>query len=128
MIRAIFECNRETGKLEMRVHGHANFAELGKDPVCAGASVLAMAAAQCIDLMEQAGSLQKEAVFKIDNGNVRVKCLPKPEHFDEALLIFHVAHVGMELLAAAYPEHAEVKVIGAAKADSIKESSTSRTD
>ena len=77
---------------------------------------------------EQDGSLQKEAVFRIDNGNVRVKCLPKPEHFDEALLIFHVAHVGMELLAAAYPEHAEVKVIGAAKADSIKESSTSRTD
>lgn len=128
MIRAIFDCNRETGKLEMRVHGHANFAKLGKDPVCAGASVLALSAAQCIDLMEKAGNLQNEAVFRIDNGNVRVKCLPKPEYFDEALIVFHVAHVGMELLAAAYPENAEVKVIGAAKADSIKESSTSRTD
>ncbi len=61
MITASFEQSREKGILSMELRGHAGFAELGKDPVCAGASVLAMTAAQCVRSMEQAGRLQKKA-------------------------------------------------------------------
>ena len=128
MVRAIFDVNPEIGRLEMRFHGHAGFAEMGKDPVCAGASVLAMAAAQCIELMGQAGRLRMEPRVTVSGGNVRVVCNPKPERFDEAALIFSVAHVGMAMLEEAYPGYAEVKVIGPAEAVSIEGSSTSRTD
>lgn len=128
MVRAIFDVNPEIGRLEMRVQGHAGFDEMGKDPVCAGASVLAMAAAQCIELMGQAGRLRKEPRVTVSGGNVRVVCNPKPECFDEAALILSVAHVGMLMLAETYPGYAEVKVIGPAEAVSIEESSTSRTD
>ena len=128
MVRAIFEINRETGRIEMRVHGHAGFAEMGKDPVCAGASVLAMTFAQCIEWMGDAGRLKKDPRIQVCGGNVRVKCYPEPEYFGEAVVTVNVAMVGMQMLAEAYPEHVEVKVIGAAEAESIKESSTSRTD
>ena len=42
MIEVRFEEDREKGVLSMELRGHAGFAELGRDPVCAGASVLAM--------------------------------------------------------------------------------------
>ena len=45
---------RQDEAIEMRVNGHAEFEELGKDPVCAGASILALTVAQCVDMMAEA--------------------------------------------------------------------------
>ena len=46
MIDVKFEASGENLIMDMK--GHASFAEMGKDPVCAGASVLAMTVAQCV--------------------------------------------------------------------------------
>ena len=116
MVKGIFTCDEELGILEMRVQGHANFDELGKDPVCAGASTIAMAAAQCISFMEQGDRLQEDAVIHIAGGNVRVQCKPRPEYFEEAMIILNVASVGMQLLAAAYPGYVRVEPFGPAEA------------
>lgn len=40
MIRIVYEDNPETGRMMMRAEGHANYAEKGKDIVCAAVSVL----------------------------------------------------------------------------------------
>lgn len=128
MVRAIFDVNPEIGRLEMRFHGHAGFAEIGKDPVCAGASVLAMAAAQCIELMDGHDCMEETPKIHVAGGNVRVTCRPKEEFYPQALAVMEVAHVGMKMLEETYPGYAEVKVIGPAEAVSIEGSSTSRTD
>jgi uncharacterized protein YsxB (DUF464 family) len=109
MVNAKFEFEPEIGVLTMTVTGHAAFAELGKDPVCAGASVLAMTVAQCIQSMSETGQLQKKANIIIRNGRVTVTAKPKPESFSQALHTFYVGETGMELLAAAYPGHVAVK-------------------
>ena len=109
MITASFEQSREKGILSMELRGHAGFAELGKDPVCAGASVLAMTAAQCVRSMEQAGRLQKKAHILIRGGRVLVTAKPKEESFDEARLLFWAAETGMRLLSEAYPGYVQVK-------------------
>ena len=108
MVTASFEFGKETGYLAMKVRGHAGFAELGKDPVCAGASTLAMTVAQCIQSMGEEGKLQKKPNIAIRNGRVSVVAKPKQEHFAEAFHVFYIGETGMQLLAEAYPEHVEL--------------------
>jgi len=105
MIEAKFEIGKETGYIAMTVRGHAGFAELGKDPVCAGASTLAMTVAQCIQSMGESGKLQKKPNIVIRGGRVSVTAKPKKEHFAEALHSFYVGEIGMQLLAESYPDH-----------------------
>ena len=93
----------------MELRGHAGFAALGKDPVCAGASVLAMTAAQCVKSMEEAGRLQKKAHILIRSGRVLVTAKPREEAFDEARLLFWAAETGLKLLSEAYPGYIKVK-------------------
>ena len=95
--------------LSLSVRGHAGFAEIGKDPVCAGASILAMTVAQCVISMHEAGKLQKKPHLIIRNGRVEVTAKPKPQYEAEARHIFYVGEVGMELLAQSYPDHVEIK-------------------
>lgn len=109
MIEVHFEQDREKGFLSMEVRGHAGFAALGKDPVCAGASVLAMTAAQCVKSLEQAGRLRKMAHIVIRGGRVLVTAKPKKEAFDEARLLFWAAETGLRLLSEAYPGYIQVK-------------------
>lgn len=109
MVTASFEYGKESGYLAMKVTGHAGFAELGKDPVCAGASTLAMTVAQCIQSMGEEGKLQKKPSITIRNGRVSVVAKPKKENFAEALHTFYVGEIGMQLLAASYPGNIEFK-------------------
>lgn len=110
MISARFEQDRERDFLCMEVRGHAGFSTLGKDPVCAGASVLAMTTAQCVKAMEEAGRLRKKAHIVIRGGRVLVAAKPKEESFNEARQLFWVAETGLRLLSEAYPGNVLVKV------------------
>lgn len=104
-----FGKDEEKGVLSMEVLGHTGFAEAGKDPVCAGASTLAMTVAQCVKTMEEAGRLQKKAHIVIRNGRVLVTAKPKPEHLQETRHLFWVGETGMRLLAEAYPLYIEIR-------------------
>ena len=105
MVKAVFTQPTDES-FEMRVIGHAGFAEAGRDPVCAGASVLAFTAAQCIDTMRE--QLQKKPVIRISGGNVRVIAKPKPEYRANVKQVFLIAQVGYALLQEAYPGSVEV--------------------
>lgn len=102
-----FACEKETGIIRMDVKGHAGFAEIGKDPVCAGISVLALTVAQVVDSMSDEGKFQKKPHIVIRNGRVSVTVKPKPEAYYEALHVFYVAETGMALVAQSYPENVE---------------------
>lgn len=106
MINVRFEA--VNGSLILDMKGHAAFAELGRDPVCAGASVLAMTAAQCVRNMETQGKFKKKATIRIRNGHVHVVCTPKKAFYSEALHLYYIAETGMHLLAESYPENVEL--------------------
>lgn len=108
MVDSKFEYSPDIGFLSMTVKGHAGFAELGKDPVCAGASTLAMTVAQCIECMHEDGKLQKKPTVLIRNGRITVTAKPKPEYFAEAFHVFYIGEVGMQLLSESYPENASI--------------------
>ncbi len=103
MIKAKFEISGDALILDMK--GHASFAEMGKDPVCAGASILAMTVAQCVRNMCDEGKLLKAPTIRIKNGRVLVVCKPRAEHYTEALHLFYIGETGMHLLSASYPDH-----------------------
>ena len=104
-----FDKETEKGVLSMEVLGHTGFAEAGKDPVCAGASTLAMTVAQCVKTMEEAGRLQKQAHIVVRNGRVLVTAKPKPEYLQETRHLFWAGETGMRLLAEAYPQNIEIQ-------------------
>ena len=109
MIEVRFEEDREKGVLSMELRGHAGFAELGRDPVCAGASVLAMTLAQCVKAMEEAGRLRKKAHILLRGGRALVTVKPQEGYYDEARHLFWVGETGLRLLAEAYPGYLEIK-------------------
>lgn len=100
MVRAIF--TEIEGGYEMRILGHADFAEAGKDPVCAGASILAFTAAQYVMLLDD--YLEEDPIIHVSGGNVRVVAKPKPEADAAVRQVFAMAQVGFLLLQEAYPE------------------------
>lgn len=112
MINIRIEQDREEGWLSLELIGHASFAELGQDPVCAGASAIAMTAAQCAKSMEEAGRLQKKARIIVRNGRVLVTIKPKAERWDEAAHLFWVCSTGLRLLEEAYPGTMEIQGAG----------------
>ena len=107
-----FEKDLENGVLSMEVRGHTGFAEAGKDPVCAGASTLAMTVAQCVKTMEENERLQKQAHIVIRSGRVLVTAKPKTEYLQETRHLFWMAETGMRLLAEAYPENIVIRSAG----------------
>jgi uncharacterized protein YsxB (DUF464 family) len=109
MIEVRFEEDREKGVLSMELRGHAGFAELGRDPVCAGASVLAMTVAQCVKSMEVAGRLRKKAHILVRSGRVLVTAKPKAEYLQETRHLYWVGETGMRLLAETYPGYIEIQ-------------------
>lgn len=106
MTRAIFK-EPKPGVLEMRVQGHTGFAEMGKDPVCAGASMHAFTVAACIEAMGD--KLKKAPNITIRNGSVRVVAKPKPEYMAEAKHVFYYGVVGFQLLEQSYPGFVELE-------------------
>lgn len=128
MTTAKFGIEPGAGALVMDVRGHAGFAELGKDPVCAGASVLAMTVAQCIQYMGEDGKLQKKPNITIRNGRVTVVAKPDPESFHEALHVFWFGQTGMRLLEEAYPGQVTVRPFETVPGDEAGKTQESGTD
>jgi len=108
----------------MRVSGHAGHGPKGTDVICAGASMLAYTAAQCLDLMAREGKLEGDPVLSIRDGRMSVSVVPKARHFNEALHVLWVAEVGFTLLTRNYPEFVKVHVFEPAEEAVLKESST----
>ena len=88
----------------VQVSGHAGYAEIGKDIVCAGVSITAQALAATLS--------QTEGVMvdvKTEDGRMFIvcKCAQQMKRYVDAL--FDMARMAFELLAEEYPKHVKVK-------------------
>lgn len=104
-------CKSEDGKsLILEIKGHAGSAEVGRDLVCASATILSYTVAQIVKDMYNQGRLRKKPTIRLKEGDSCVVCKPKKESYAEILHSYFVAEVGYNLLAHNYPEYVQLKM------------------
>ena len=91
----------------LTVIGHANYAEYGKDIVCAGVSALVQALVSWIE----------ENSWKVDcisidpkDGEVIISC----EGGEEIAAVYNMTTLGLEQIANSYPDYVQIDIIGIA--------------
>lgn len=103
---------------KIRMSGHSNYAEAGKDIVCAGASMLLYALANT--LPDYSEYLEEKPFIHIDAGedkngeNIVEACIvavPKPQFAGYFSIMFTQTLNGLQLLAEAYPKNVSVKLL-----------------
>ena len=95
-----------TGKnLVLKVEGHAEYAEVGKDIVCASASILAYTVAQCVREAEMEGNLVDQPKIVLEGGEAYILCEPTEDSLPGMENAFSFARKGYELLAHNYPQY-----------------------
>ena len=100
-------------KLSLRLKGHAEYAEHGKDIVCASASILAYTVAQFVMEAENCGDLISPAQIQLESGDTSILCEPAEDTFDRMHDIYSFAKMGYALLEHNYPQYVEVNDVEA---------------
>lgn len=95
-------------KLSLRLEGHAGYAEVGKDIVCASASILAYTVARYVEYEDNQGTLKAPAEIKLESGDAVVSCEPKDEILKWLWDAYQFAKMGFLILANNYPQYVEV--------------------
>ena len=108
MIKVTYTYDKDRRECALLVKGHAGQAEIGKDIVCASASILAYTIAQVIKGMERHGDLVEPPTLDLDKGDATIKCRAKDDYlFSELMQDFFVIRTGYLLLAHNYPQFVE---------------------
>lgn len=103
MVRVEF--SRCGGTYVLRMTGHAGQADVGRDIVCAAASILCYTAAQtALDLHER-GMLRKKPRVDVSKGDATVTLCPRQDAAVEVLAALRTVETGFALLAHHYPEY-----------------------
>lgn len=93
------------GTCVLRMTGHAGQADVGRDIVCAAASILCYTAAQtALDLHER-GMLRKKPRVDIGKGDATVTLCPRQDAAAEVTVALRTVATGFALLAHHYPEY-----------------------
>ena len=95
-------------KLSLRIEGHAEYAEEGKDIVCASASILANVVAYKVSLLARLGALKEPAIVKLESGDTEITCVPSDSVYHPLAGVYEFAGTGFCLLAHDYPQYVEV--------------------
>ena len=105
MVRAIYTVEDNTHTLVAA--GHANYAEYGKDIVCAGVSALIQALIGWIEENpHRANNINVETVGE----EIVISC----EGGEDIAAVFQMVSMGLEQIADSYPAHVQIKIIGTA--------------
>ena len=94
----------EKGKiLSLRLEGHAGYAEMGKDIVCASASILAYTLATIIE------TFGIKSTINLGSGDTTIECEVNDHQMMDVIRdSFNYAQVGYALLAQDYPQYVEL--------------------
>ena len=105
MVNATYRVEENTHTLT--VYGHANYAEYGKDIVCAGVSSIVQA---LIGWIEE--NYYKAECISVDpkEGEVIISC----EGGEDIAAIFQMASIGIGQIADIYPDYVQINNIGTA--------------
>ncbi len=113
MITASFYNNAEQWEVSLTVKGHAGQAEVGKDIVCASASILAYTLAQIVHSLRH--RLEGEPTINLVSGDTTISCKCKNYRtYVKVLSAFNYTETGFTLLAHNYPQFVELKMLGKA--------------
>lgn len=100
-------------KKELRIKGHANYDEKGKDIICAGISVLYYTLCNSLLKAPDKWFAQKPEMadsLTSETGVSYVKCIPAKGYDDYVTLIYESLLTGMELMATTYPDYINLKI------------------
>ena len=103
MIRIVYEDNPETGRMMMRAEGHANYAEKGKDIVCAAVSALMQTLAYSAAEDEHTSACCYNATDGTPVMNVQA------DNTEPMRAKFELVADGLSLLAEQCPDHVRFK-------------------
>lgn len=99
----------ESGKkLSLRVEGHAGYADIGEDTVCASATILAFTVAQFVKSAGEKGDLVASPEIKLERGDAFISCEPTEETAYETHNMYAFAKLGYQLLAHNYPQYVKL--------------------
>lgn len=112
MIRVRFEKSEDGKSIILSLQGHAGQAELGKDIVCASATILAYTVAQVVADLLNRGKLKKKPTIRLKPGDITVVCKPTKDAYAQAMHTYAIAQVGYALLANTYPEYVSLTPFG----------------
>lgn len=104
MITVTYEPKRR----QIRMKGHADFAEPGQDIICASASMLFYTL--CQSLLSSEEHLIGEPKMQMTKGRACVECMPKEEYEANIDMIYWTVLNGFHLLAQQYPEHVNLRI------------------
>lgn len=85
--------------ITVHVTGHAEYAEEGKDVVCAGVSTLLCTLADNVE------RLTAKHTIRMEKGDAIVSCIPSEDRMIETVITFGTILRGFRLMADAYPEY-----------------------
>ncbi|MBQ7873757.1 MAG: ribosomal-processing cysteine protease Prp [Oscillospiraceae bacterium] len=112
MINVSFTQDRESQSIIMKVSGHANSGEKGKDIICSAASILCYTLAQSMEFMYEEGELHKRPHISLKEGDAFVIAKPKTANYNKCLHAFFIIQVGYFLLARSHPDFVELITFG----------------
>lgn len=101
--------------MSMEAKGHAGYAPMGADVVCAGMSTLFMTAAEMIRDMERRGMLAKKPMIRLEPGNVALTMEPWEDTQERAQAIWDYLETGCAIMAESYPPNVCIFVAEAAE-------------
>ena len=102
MIKIDFFKNEKNLMVDYEVNGHADYAEEGKDIVCAAVSVLTLAA---INGLEE--HLKRELFYECSDGDLKVTLKQTPDDLTQAILV--TMEMALKDIAEQYPQRVRIK-------------------
>lgn len=110
MVNVTFE--EKGNKLTLTLKGHAGYAEIGKDIVCASCSILAYTVASFVEEADRYGYFKSNPVIKLVSGDTEISCEPVDDLVTATKNIFVFAEQGYTLLANDYSQYVKLKQFG----------------
>ena len=109
MIKVKYAYDRDKRECSLLVKGHAGQAEVGKDIVCASATILAYTIAQVVKAMDHHGDLVEPPTLDLEDGDATIVCRAEDDYlFSEMMQSFFVIWTGYQLLAHNYPQYVQL--------------------
>jgi uncharacterized protein YsxB (DUF464 family) len=109
VIKVKYTYDKDKRECVLTVKGHAGQADIGKDIVCASASILAYTIAQIVKAMNDHGDLAEPPTIELEGGDATIKCRAEDDYlFSELMQDFFVITTGYMLLAYNYPEYVQL--------------------
>lgn len=90
-------------------YGHAEYADYGKDVVCAGVSALIFALGQAVEDMADEGLFELEPMIEISPGRAEIVAFSGWKELERIKGAFDTARAGLELIAGDYPGNLSIE-------------------